>query len=202
MNRTLLKKRKVITILVVCFLIILAILSVMLYSANAYKRQTAKGRTPVINTKEDGVLNIGGFGVFFEKYTGQYTSSEIAEKIGDIVSEYLPNVFEQVKDLDEEGLKNYYSENSGTISVRIGNQNYGEFKTLIETLKGTKIDLNTHYRMDALKETFVNDSDRLGYAYVIVEVTYKNDETIQLGVYVAKAAANQNKFIIVPIEKI
>ena len=73
---------------------------------------------------------------------------------------------------------------------------------LIETLKGTKIDLNTHYRMDALKETFVNDSDRLGYAYIIVEVSYKNNETLQLGFYVAKAAANQNKFIIVPVEKI
>ena len=40
--------------------------------------------------KNDGVLNLSGFGVFFEKYSGEFKSSEIASNLETLTIEYIP----------------------------------------------------------------------------------------------------------------
>lgn len=196
------KKRKFIIFLILVLVVLASILGVALYKANAEKRQTAKGRTVEIDTKEDGVLNLGGFGVFFSEYSGQYKSSDIANKLGRVVDTHLPQIYNEVKDFDEAKMQSYYKEKETSLKKKLGVAEYKEFRELIDVLLMANLDLNTHYRLDIVKDSFKNKSDRLGYAYVEFEVTYKSEDKIKLAAYISKAYANSPEYSILAIKDV
>lgn len=196
------KRAKLIIVLILFLVVLASILGVALYKATAEKRQTAKGRTVNIDTKEDGVLNLGGFGVFFNEYSGQYKSSEIANKLGRVVDTHLPSIYNEVKDLDETKMKAYYDENETTLKKKLGVAEYKEFRDLIDVLLMANLDLTTHYRLDIVKDSFKNKSDRLGYSYVEFEVTYKSEDKIKLAAYISKAFANSPEYSILAIKDV
>lgn len=193
------KKGKIILILILVLVVLAYILGVALYKANEEKRQTAKGRTVEIDTKEDGVLNLGGFGVFFSEYSGQYKASDIANKLGRVVDTHLPEIYNNVKEFDEAKMQSYYKENETSLKKKLGVAEYKEFRELIDELLMANLDLSTHYRLDIVKDSFKNKSDRLGYAYVEFEITYKSEDKIKLGAYISKAFANSPEYSILPI---
>ena len=168
------KRMKRLILIISVLLVALIALSVALYFANAEKRQTAKGRTVEINTKEDGVLNLGGFGVFFDKYSGQFKSSEIAEKMGNVVTLYLPTVKDQIDDLSEAELSDYYTKNASNLKRYFGVMTYEEFKPIAIMLNSTTIDLDSHYRLDVIKDSFTNSTEKMGYAYSEFKISYKS----------------------------
>lgn len=194
------KRTKRLILILSVLLVALIALSVALYFANAERRQTAKGRTVEIDTKEDGVLNLGGFGVFFDKYSGQFKSSEIADKMGNVVTLYLPTVKDQIDDLTEAELSDYYTKNASNLKRYFGVMTFEEFKPIATMLNGTTIDLDTHYRLDVIKESFTNKTEKMGYAYAEFKISYKSEETLTFGAYISKSYTNDPEYLIVSVE--
>ena len=65
------RNKKIIIIIVFCVITFLLITTMFLYKRIEKERtQTGKPLTPLVDPKEDDVLNISGFGVFFDKYDG------------------------------------------------------------------------------------------------------------------------------------
>lgn len=60
------KRKKIIVILLIICLIVLIILGITYYNAKKEKEQTGKPLTPLVDPKEDDVLNISGFGIFLK----------------------------------------------------------------------------------------------------------------------------------------
>ncbi len=189
------KNKKILKLIIMC-VILLIILVFIYYKVDSAKKQTGKPLTPVVDPKDDDVLNLSGFGVFFEKYDGYFKSSEIAAKLEDITINVLPKLYNEVKEYDDENLKKYFDENTAIIEYNFGITNFEVFKNMIEKLKQRNIDLSTSYRLDLEKETFSNDSDKTGYAYVKYNVSYKNDEKINFSVYVSKDVSTEESYII------
>lgn len=190
------KKGKVILKLILICLIVLVIFGTVYYKIDKERKQTAKGITPVIDTKEDGVLNLNGVGVFFDKYDGHLTSSKVAKKLDEITTTILPEMFKETKDLDEESLKKYYEQNTSTINLKLGISTFGKFSNFIQELKETNLELDTCYRLNVLKETFKNESDIPNYAYVEYEVVFKNEQKIRFFMYVAKTVTAVPEYMI------
>lgn len=190
------RKKRIFLVLFSICLVLLAVLGIIYYSLNKEKEQTGKTLTPTIDPKEDEVLNISGFGIFFEKYEGHLTSSKVAKKLDEITTEILPEMFDTVKNYSKEEIKIYYEENKDSIKSNFGIERFEEFNEFTEALKETELDLKTWYRLDILKDTFVNRSEKNNYAYIEYEVSFKNEQKIKFSIYVAKGADVIPQYII------
>ena len=183
-------------IFLVLFSICLVILVILVIILNNQKRQTGKPLTPYIDPKEDNVLNLSGFGVFFERYEGHLTSAKVAKKLDEITTKKLPETFDIVIKLNEEEFKNYFEKNKESIRNNFGIESVEELNTFIKKLNETGLDLKTWYRLDVLKDTFVNRSEKNNYAYVEYEVSFKNDQKIRFSLYLSKEAQLIPQYII------
>lgn len=177
--------------LILILIIILAILLV----GTVYFLNKAK-EIDYDDPKNDGVLNLSGFGVFFEKYSGEFKSSEIASDLKTLTIEYIPNIYNTVKKYKDDKLEEYYNENKNRIKKNIGINDFSEFSLFINSLKESKIDLDTWYRLDLINETFNDDSDKKGYAYIEYEVSFKNDEKLKFSLYISKRKSKTPNYII------
>ena len=186
-------KFKIILILIVICLIGIIVLG---YNLREEEQKAVIPVAPVLDPKEDDVLNLSGFGVFFEKYSGNLTTSEVSKKLDEITTTILPQIFETVKNYNENELTTYYNENAGMIKESFGIQSKEDFSKFIEKLKLTNLDLNTWYRLDLLKDTFVDISEKNMYSYVEYEVSFKNEQKIKFSLYISRNSNHEPLYII------
>lgn len=179
-------------------LLLIIILAILLIGTIYYLNKIRKINYDDI--KNNGVLNLSGFGVFFEKYSGDFKSSEIASNLQTLTIEYIPKMYNTVKKYKEDKLEEYYNENKNRIKKDIGINDFSEFSRFINLLKESKIDLDSWYRLDLIPESFENDSDKPGYAYAEYEVSFKNDDKLKFSLYVSKRKSKTPNYIINLIE--
>ena len=191
---------------VIILVIIIAILSYYLYNRSSKKTKYAnqgpveKARVGVIDTTEDDVLNLSGFGVFFDKYSGEYKSSEIASHLEGVFTEFIPKMFDEIKNYGPEELKKYYNTNSYDIKKELGQLDYTEFSSFVKKIQEKNIDLKKWDRLDILKDSFLDQSDKKGYAYSEFNVVYKDESVIHFSIYVSQKKSSYNEFIIKVID--
>lgn len=180
------KKNIVLILIIICLLILIVIGIAYTINQNKEKQQIDNTTPTVLEPKEDDVLNLSGFGVFFDKYSGHLKSSDIAKKLEEIVTEKLPKTYSIVKDYDDTTLGSYYDKNENQIKINYGIESSEEFKNFISKIKQSNIDINQWYRLDILQDTFVDSSDLRGYSYVEFLVKFKSDQELRFSLYVAK----------------
>ena len=166
-------------------LLLIIVLAILLSGLIYYLNKVSKVDHDDI--KNNGVLNLSGFGVFFEKYSGDFKSSEVASNLQTLTIEYIPKMYNTVKK---------YNENKNRIKKNIGINDFSEFSTFIDSLRESKIDLDSWYRLDLIQESFNDESDKPGYAYAEYEVSFKNDEKLKFSLYVSKRKSKTPNYII------
>lgn len=189
--------KKYINILIIGILCICLVALLIVVKNNA----TSPNFKNVIDTKEDGELNFSGVGIFFDKYVGDFKASDVAKKLEKVTTIYLPELANTVSEYNEIQLIKYFYQNQKSIKEAYGITECEIFVNFVNKIKETGIDLNNWYRLDVDEETFVNDSDKKGYAYVQYSVSMKNDEKINFSLYVAKSSKKSIPYIIDVINK-
>lgn len=179
-------------------LLLIIILAILLIGAIYFLNKATK--IDYNDPKNDGVLNLSGVGVFFDKYSGDFKASEIASKLDSLTTEYIPKLYNTVKKYKDDELEKYYNENKNRIKENIGIKDFSEFSTFINSIKESKLDLDTWYRLDLITESFKDESDKSGYAYVEYEVSFKNDEKIKFSLYVSRKESKTPNYIISVID--
>lgn len=182
------KKTKIILLLIIILFILLI--------GTIYYLNKVKEKTKFDDPKTDGVLNLSGFGIFFEKYSGELKSSEIASDLDSLTTDYLPNIYNKVKKYKNKKLEEYYNDNKNRIKKDLGIESFSEFSEFINKFKELGIDLNTWYRLDLIEETFKDQSDKSGYSYIEYEVSFKNDDKLRFSLYISKKSNKTPKYII------
>ena len=185
MKKNFFLKNKIIWLLMVLCIILLIISICSIKNIKKNTEPVEKGK-PLIDTTTDGILNLSGFGIFFDKYEGNLKSSEIGNNLEKVTIKYIPEMFDEIKNFTNEELKAYYSKNSLLLKIRYGKEDFATFSSFINSLKSKNIDLTTWDRLDILKESFKNTSDKDNYAYTEYEVTYQNKEKIKFSLYISK----------------
>lgn len=153
------------------------------------------------DTKEDGVLNFSGVGVFFDIYTGDFKASDVAKKLEEVTTIYLPELINTVNDYNEMQLIKYFYQNQESIKKVYGITDYEIFIDFVNKINETGVDLNNWYRLDVDEETFIDNSDKKGYSYVQYSVSMKNDDMIYFSLYVSKSSKKSIPYIIDVIKK-
>lgn len=190
------KDKKLILKAVIILFTICVILLVILIAVFRKKQNEPIVLKQSVNTRTDRYLKLGGFGIFFEQYNGELTSSEISKKLEQITTQNLPEMYNEIKNLDEDERKNYFENNSSQIKSDFGIKEYNEFYDFIHKIEQTGIDIKQWDSLMVSKESFKNDSDVLDYAYVEYEVSYNSQQKITYSMYVSKIKTKKTNYII------
>lgn len=194
--------KKIIKMLILILLIILIIVIVVFILSKNKKKSNdvvahANPIVDVIDDKNDEVLNFGGVGVFFDRFTGELKASEVAKELERDTIERLPKTYEMIKDYKEKSeLEIFYNNNENSLKNMFGFENSSDFISFANKLQEKDLDLNTWYRLDVKKDTFVDESSKEGYAYVEYVVSYKDDSEIVFTLYVAKSSTIEPQYIV------
>ena len=196
-----LKKSKILKTLIILVIIFSIVIGATIILKNVSKK--GKENTPHANpqldeydTKTDGILNLSGFGVFFDHYTGDLRSSEIAKGLKNITINKIPRIYNSIKDYNEAELVKFYEKNSNSIKNMVGIDNKDDFVKFAQGLQKAQVNYNSWDRLDILEDTFVDESDKDGYAYAEYEVAYINGTIIKFSAYINKSSTADVVYII------
>lgn len=182
------KKNNIIIVILVILLAVLAVVGFVYGKERQARLQTGKPLTPDIPTKEDGVLNLSGVSVYFDKSTGKITSSEVGHYVTNLITEYVPDLIDKTKEIEnEDDLNVYFETNLEELKERFGVMNFNEFKALYNSLHEKKIDYSKYDRLVMDKTTFIDSSEETPkkyYSYVKCKVYYIDDSVIDFDLYV------------------
>lgn len=178
------KKKIIIGILICIFLLIgLALLIVRI-----------KG-TPTGGDTLEGQLLFSGMGVISENYGGEFKTSEITQKIQDFVKNDIPELYKNIKKMDENALKKYYNDEQKVLKETFGIQSEDEFITFSNKISQTKIDLNSWQKVKVNRESFESKSDKTNYAYLEFDIVFENEEKMSFALYIANRKLTLPQFI-------
>jgi len=107
-------------------LLLIIVLAILLSGLIYYLNKVSKVDHDDI--KNNGVLNLSGFGVFFEKYSGDFKSSEVASNLQTLTIEYIPKMYNTVKKYKDDKFEEYYNENKNRIKKNIGINDFQNFQ--------------------------------------------------------------------------
>lgn len=189
------KKTTIIILIILCLslIVILAIAKRKDNSQNTNQNESNK-LVQVSNRKNyENELKFSGFGVFFDNFTGDSKSSEILSSVKTITVKYIPKLYDLIKKYNESELETFYNNNSKNIKTMFGIQNLDDFKKFAMSLQNklTNDNVRKFIRVDVNEDTFKDESDIPGYAYVEYSVTYEDNTVVNFLLYVARDKNNE-----------
>ena len=110
-------KKKIVTGIIICFILLITLIILNFLMKDEEPTQiglSIEGRSV------EGQLLLSGIGVFSEKYIGFLETSEITQRMQEFVKKDIPELYENIKAYDEQGLKKYYNENNLEIGNKFG----------------------------------------------------------------------------------
>lgn len=183
-------KEKILGVVIIVCVICLIGLLILKNSNDSKMPESIDGRTA------EGQLLLSGIGTFSEKYTGYYKTKQITEKLEKITKESIPNLYKDIRNMNDQKLEKYYNENSLNIKEQFGKTNIEEFKEFSKKIQSLDVNLNNWYSLNIDKNTFVDKSDKKNYAYAEYTVSYNKDEKIIFSIYIAQTQSKIPAFII------
>lgn len=189
-------KKKRLIILAIIVILILAILVIVMSNRREDPVAHANPLIAETDTKNDGILNLSGFGTFFDYYTGDLMASEIATGLKEITINKIPRIYKAIKDYNKSELETFYNNNSNSIKNMVGIDNQEDFIKFALGLQEANVEFGKWDRLDIVTDSFKDESDKPGYAYSEYEVTYRNDNIIRFTGYIAKSSTTDVRYII------
>ena len=156
-----------------------------------------KQNNELISTVSEGTLLLGGMSIFSEEYKGELESSEIRQKIQELIKEDIPELYKETKKYDDEKIKEYYSEHTSEIKKKFGIKNETEFVDFANIIKKAKIDFNKWDKVEAKPETFVSKLENENYAYIEFDTIYKDGNKMSFALKIANTTINSLRYILI-----
>lgn len=185
-------KKKIVTGIIICFILLITL--IILNFLIKDEEQTQIGLS-IEGRSVEGQLLLSGISVFSEKYIGFFETSEITQRMQEFVKKDIPELYENIKDYDEQGLKKYYNENNLEIENKFGLLNEDEFMSFANMIKETEIDFSIWYKLKIDKESFIVQSENANYAYVEFEVIFEDEQKMRYFAYIANGSITTPQYI-------
>lgn len=183
--------KRTFTIAIAICLVLLSIFAFILIDHNR------KPSDVVIDGSEmEGVLSFSGVSVLSENYDGDIETKEMTQKLQELVKKDIPELYKNIKKMDEKGLKKYYNDEKVGIKEKFGIQTEEEFISFSNKISQTEINLNTWHKVKIDPKSFIEKSDKTNYVYVEFDVIFKNEEKMRFSMYVANRKLMSPQYIV------
>lgn len=182
-------KKKVVIGIVICFVLLIVLNSLI----NVEEEDPTAGS--IDGTTLEGQLLLSGAVIFSEEYVGDIETTEIRQKIQELVKVDIPELYENIKKHDENEIKKYYKEKEVELKNKFGIQSEDEFVNFANKVKQSNIDLNSWREIKVNKESFIDRSEMANYAYVEFDVIFEKEQKMTFSLYIANRKIANPQYI-------
>lgn len=186
MNRKI--KKELIIILSILLLIVILLVSIV-----AHLRKKEEGvNTPAMPAeeleefiKENKILTYKNLTKI--SFIEGLTSSEVIEKLEDIITKYIPELYNTTKDFQKDELKSYYEQNQKFINKKLTISSENEFLELINNLKNLQTEVDLYEYCEYLEdESEINLGESKSTYALIFDVYYRNGNSFKFCLNISK----------------
>ena len=194
------KKLLIICALLICVLIIFGVYCIYLNKSKNFKSIRKNMSNSIADSNmgrtEEGQLLFSGLSVFIEKYNGEIQISDITKELNKIVKSRIPKTYNIIKDYNDSELEIFFQNNQKSLKNMYGIQSSEEFINFAKKLIEQDIEVEKYYKLVALVDTFVADSDKEGYSCIEIELEYEDGSKFPFVFYVTKFTNLEPNYII------
>lgn len=184
------KRNSIIVVIILCFILGIICIFTQRYLYNSKMEESIDGKTA------NDQLLLNGLGIFSEKYSGEFKVTDVMKMLNTLAKEDLPDLYNNIKRYDDSKLEKYYTDNSTDIRKKIGKSDFKEFNEFAIKVQNSQVDFKDWDTLNIDKESFVNFSDKTGYAYVEYMISFKNDKNVRFSFYLAHKKSKNIPFIV------
>lgn len=161
-------KKKLILVLLILLLILILLIGIVMNLS----KKTEEMNTPAMSAekldqffKENKILTYKNLTKI--SFIEGLTSTEVIARIEEIVTKYIPELYNITEDFKEDELRNYYKKNEKTINKKLSISSEDEFLELINDLKSLQTEIDSYdyceYLEDESEINIENKSYRLTF---------------------------------------
>lgn len=124
-------------------------------------------------------INIANYKEFISVYGDEKIGEYYKKFIQKWIEETMPSIYNDVKDLDEKELKEYYNKQENVLKTSAGIQNYNDFKDLVLAL-----DMYRNVDVKYKKVEVVKNSCKKNENYTdsVVKIKYEGNRVLKLNI--------------------
>lgn len=142
---------------------------------------------------EDVIIPDNSYLFFGEYINGRVESKEIYESIDKFAKKIVPKFYNELKDLDDAEIANYFENNKSGINKYLEIESDQDFVNFVKQIKKLKSD-----NLEVTGIEFVKDTMKYMNEYTISElkITYNDDEVVSVTVKVFRRIQESNRNVV------
>jgi len=190
-------KKYFITAGVIIVLIINLIIMYVLLKAKVESNQNNFQYTPLSEEQKTHV-EVQGATMLIRTYTGEVDTTYITNKLDNLANSAVIDLYNDVKNLSDTELSNYFTKNKTTINSNFGISDLTTFKKLVNC--ALRIE-KTNQKCKSSTVNLENYQEKNGYATFIQELVFDNNVTLKFNIQISMSRKSTNALIkIIPAE--
>ena len=199
-----LTKKKVLIVLIILIILFVIILLVKNYlEDNANQAANLTDEQLMVQQVEDYTSDKvipKQFQTLYSNNEGQNSKNDLYSSLNNLVYDYLPNLFNQIKRINDAQILNLFENNKSEIEENLGIRNIEDFTNLVKYLQTIKFDNNGFESSEIDTESY-RSAGQGSYLSFIIKLKYENlDQEINLRVFFANMTSTDPEIIYSVVE--
>ena len=135
------------------------------------------------------------FQTLYSNYKGQNSKNDLYRSLNNLVYNYLPNLFNQIKGLNDAQILQLFENNKSEIEENLGIRNVQDFTELVKYLQTINYN-NNEFEVSEIDTESYKSAGQGAYLRFVIKLKYKDlDQEVKLKVFFANMTSTDPRII-------
>lgn len=135
------------------------------------------------------------FQTLYSNYKGQNSKNDLYRRLNNLVYNYLPNLFNQIKGLNDAQILQLFENNKSEIEENLGIRNVQDFTELVKYLQTINYN-NNEFEVSEIDTESYKSAGQGAYLRFVIKLKYKDlDQEVKLKVFFANMTSTDPRII-------
>lgn len=135
------------------------------------------------------------FQTLYSNYNGQNSKNDLYRSLNNLIYNYLPNLFNQIKGLNDAQILQLFENNKSEIEENLGIRNVQDFTELVKYLQTINYN-NNEFEVSEIDTESYKSAGQGAYLRFVIKLKYKDlDQEVKLKVFFANMTSTDPRII-------
>ena len=194
-----LTKKKVLIILIIALILFLVILITKNYLEDEKNKEVNLTDEQLISKSVEDYTSDKviprQFQTLYTNYKGENSKNDLYRSLNNLVYNYLPNLFNQIKGLNDAQILQLFENNKSEIEENLGIRNVQDFTELVKYLQTINYN-NNEFEVSEIDTESYKSAGQGAYLRFVIKLKYKDlDQEVKLKVFFANMTSTDPRII-------
>lgn len=194
-----LTKKKVLIILIIALILFLVILITKNYLEDEKNKEVNLTDEQLISQSVEDYTSDKviprQFQTLYTNYKGENSKNDLYRSLNNLVYNYLPNLFNQIKGLNDAQILQLFENNKSEIEENLGIRNVQDFTELVKYLQTINYN-NNEFEVSEIDTESYKSAGQGAYLRFVIKLKYKDlDQEVKLKVFFANMTSTDPRII-------